>query len=171
MIITSCLRQGALACEDICSSCPKRRTPGLTILLSEVTVGTVILMAAPADDSDNDEDDDEDDDDDDDDEVAATVGTVTTAAAAATAAVLPTINGVSLLIGDGTLGGGGGVSGGIDVFVGLAILIGVTASIFSEGDLTGVAGLGVSILLSSFSDILVIPSLVSSSSAEPCAWL
>jgi hypothetical protein len=37
----------------------------------------------------------------------------------------------------------------------------------SAGDLTGVAGLGASILLSSFSDILVIPSFVSSSSADP----
>lgn len=74
--------------------------------------------------------------------------------------------------GEGTLGGGGGVSGGIAAFVGLAALTGVlTTSSFSAGDLTGVAGLGASILLSSFSDMLVMPSLVSSSSAEPCAWL
>ena len=74
--------------------------------------------------------------------------------------------------GEGTLGGEGGVSGGTVVaHVGLATLAGVPVSSFSEGDLTGVAGLGASILLSSFSDMLVIPSLVSSSSAEPCAWL
>jgi len=74
------------------------------------------------------------------------------------------------MLGDGTRGGGGGVSGGSPAAGGLAALTGVPSGL-SAGDFTGVAGLGASILLSSFSDILVIPSLVSSSSAEPCAWL
>lgn len=75
--------------------------------------------------------------------------------------------GVSAM-GDGTLGGGVGVAGGIAVAGGLVARTGVPSGL-SAGDLTGVAGLGASILLSSFSDILVTPSLVSSSSAEPCA--
>jgi len=74
------------------------------------------------------------------------------------------------MLGDGTLGGGGGVSGGKPTVGGLVALTGVPSGL-SAGDFTGVAGLGASILLSSFSDILVIPSLVSSSSAAPCAWL
>lgn len=74
------------------------------------------------------------------------------------------------MLGEATRGGGGGVSGGTLLVGGLAGLSGVPSGL-SAGDLTGVAGLGASILLSSFSDILVIPSFVSSSSAEPCAWL
>lgn len=70
--------------------------------------------------------------------------------------------------GEGTRGGGGGVSGGKLVAGGLAALTGVPSGL-SAGDFTGVAGLGASMLLSSFSDMLVIPSFVSSSSAEPCA--
>lgn len=72
------------------------------------------------------------------------------------------------ILGEATRGGGGGVSGGKPVVGGLAGRSGVPSGL-SAGDLTGVAGLGASILLSSFSDMLVIPSLVSSSSAEPCA--
>lgn len=70
--------------------------------------------------------------------------------------------------GEGTLGGGGGVSGGIAAAGGLVALRGVPSGL-SAGDLTGVAGLGASILLSSFSDMLVIASFVSSSSADPWA--
>ena len=72
------------------------------------------------------------------------------------------------MLGDATRGGGGGVSGGMLPVGGLAGLSGVPSGL-SAGDFTGVAGLGASMLLSSFSDILVIPSFVSSSSAEPCA--
>lgn len=73
------------------------------------------------------------------------------------------------MLGEGTRGVGG-VSGGKLEVGGLAGLSGVPSGL-SAGDFTGVAGLGASILLSSFSDMLVIPSFVSSSSAEPCAWL
>lgn len=72
------------------------------------------------------------------------------------------------MLGEATRGGGGGVSGGKLDAGGLAGLSGVPSGL-SAGDLTGVAGLGASMLLSSFSDMLVIPSLVSSSSADPCA--
>lgn len=72
------------------------------------------------------------------------------------------------MLGEVTRGGGGGVSGGKPAVGGLAGRSGVPSGL-SAGDLTGVAGLGASILLSSFSDILVMPSFVSSSSAEPCA--
>lgn len=54
-----------------------------------------------------------------------------------------------------------------------SFLTGVTgASGTFSGDLTGVAGLGASMLDSSFSDVEVMVSLVSSSSAEPwaCDW-
>lgn len=83
---------------------------------------------------------------------------------------LCTVVAVASILGDATRGGGGGVSGGKLVPGGLDGLNGVPSGL-SAGDLTGVAGLGASILLSSFSDMLVMPSFVSSSSAEPCAWL